>query len=146
MRSRKILASLALGLTLAFSPLAHADQPYTEGTVWTITFVKTKPGMQDAYLRELGGSGKALMEAAKRDGLVLSEHIFMGLSGTREDFDVMIMTEYKNYAAFDGLAPKFDALAAKLIGTEEKQMQMMTKRGEIREILGEKVMQEVQLK
>jgi hypothetical protein len=58
----------------------------------------------------------------------------------------MIMDEYKNWAAFDGLSDKFDALALKLLGPEDKQVQMMIKRTETREIVGDKVLQEITLK
>ena len=56
------------------------------------------------------------------------------------------MTEYKNWAAFDGITAKFDAIGAKIVGSEEKQVQLMTKRTETREIIGNKTMQELIIK
>ncbi|MFO1252075.1 MAG: hypothetical protein U1E77_13315 [Inhella sp.] len=99
--------------------------------------------MQDIYLRDLGVARKKLMEAAKRQGLILSEKILIGHASDREDWDLMLMVEFKNWAAFDGLTDKFDALSLKMVGTEEKQVQMMVKRTETREILGNKTMQEI---
>jgi hypothetical protein len=61
----------------------------------------------------------------------------------RDDWDVMFLVEYKNWAAFDGLRAKYDAIAAQVIGSEEKQVQLMTKRGDERKILGTKLMQEL---
>jgi hypothetical protein len=58
----------------------------------------------------------------------------------------MLMVEYKNWAAFDGLSDKFDALSLKVVGSEEKQIQTMVKRTEMREILGDKVVQELTFK
>ena len=55
----------------------------------------------------------------------------------------MFLVEYKNWAAFDGITAKYDAITSKLVGSEEKQVQLMTKRTEVREILGEKAMQEL---
>ena len=64
----------------------------------------------------------------------------------RDDWDIMFMDEYKNWAAFDGINAKYDAIMGKLVGAEDKQVQLMTKRTEVREILGDKVMQELIIK
>lgn len=137
---------VALGLMLVAQAGFADDKPFREGTVWTVTFIKTKPGMTDIYLRDLGANRKKLMEQAKKEGLILSEHLFSGDATSREDFDLILMVEYKNFAAFDGLGDKFRALAEKMVGSEDKQTQMMVKRTEVREILGTKTMQEIYLK
>ncbi|MFT3957067.1 MAG: hypothetical protein QM722_22625 [Piscinibacter sp.] len=139
-----------LGLLASFllwtSPAFGQDKPYKEGTVWSVSLIKVKPGMLDVYLRDLGSARKKLMEEAKKQGLIVSEKMFIGSASNRDDWDVMFMVEYKNWAALDGLSDKFDALALKLVGTEEKQVQMMVKRTETREILGDKMLQEITLK
>jgi hypothetical protein len=56
------------------------------------------------------------------------------------------MTEFKNWAAFDGITAKYDAIASKIVGPEDKQVQLMTKRTETREIIGNKTMQELIIK
>jgi hypothetical protein len=55
----------------------------------------------------------------------------------------MFLDEYKNWAAFDGISAKYEAIESKIVGPEEKRVQLMTKRTEVREILGEKAMQEL---
>ena len=135
-----------LVLMLAAQTGFGQEKPYKEGSVWTVTFVKVKPGMMDTYLRDLGANRKKLMEQAKKDGLILSERLLSGEATGREDFDLILMVEFKNWAAFDGLSDKFRALAEKMVGSEDKQMQMMTKRTEVREIVGTKTMQEIFLR
>ncbi len=135
-----------LVLMLAAQTGFGQEKPYKEGSVWTVTFVKVKPGMMDTYLRDLGANRKKLMEQAKKDGLILSERLLSGDATGREDFDLILMVEFKNWAAFDGLSDKFYALAQKTVGSEDKQMQMMTKRTEVREIVGTKTMQEIFLR
>ena len=135
-----------LVLMLAAQTGFGQEKPYKEGSVWTVTFVKVKPGMMDTYLRDLGANRKKLMEQAKKDGLILSERLLSGDATGREDFDLILMVEFKNWAAFDGLSDKFRALAEKVVGSEDKQMQMMTKRTEVREIVGTKTMQEIFLR
>ena len=135
-----------LVLMLAAQTGFGQEKPYKEGSVWTVTFVKVKPGMMDTYLRDLGANRKKLMEQAKKDGLILSERLLSGDATGREDFDLILMVEFKNWAAFDGLSDKFRVLAEKMVGSEDKQVQMMTKRTEVREIVGTKTMQEIFLR
>jgi hypothetical protein len=128
-------------------PMAVAqDKPYTEGTVWTVTMIRVKPGMFDVYMRELLPLRKKIEDEAKKQGLVISSRILSGNSMGRDDWNVMILEEYKNWAAFDGLAAKFDAILSKIVGAEDKQVQLMSKRGEVREIVGSKTMQELVIK
>ena len=49
-------------------------------------------------------------------------------------------------AAFDNSREKFDPIARKIEGTPDQQRQTATKRVEIREILGSKLMREITLK
>ncbi len=112
------------------------EKPYTEGSVWSISMIRVKPGMLDVYLREVLPLRKKINEEAKKQGLAVSDHIFTGNSMGRDDWDVMFMTEFKNWAAFDGITAKYDAIASKLIGSEDKQVQLMTKRTDTREIIG----------
>src|SRR5437879_12701064 len=93
-----------------------------------VTVNKVKPGMMYTYLRDLGANRKKLMEQAKKEGLILSERLLSGDATGREDYDLMLMVEFKNWAAFDGLSDKFRTLAEKMVGSEDKQVQMMTDR------------------
>ncbi len=141
---------VALCTTVVLMLFAQAgvaqDKPFKEGSIWSVTFVKVKPGMFDTYIRDLSGNRRPLMEQAKKEGLILQEKMLAGESAGREDFDLILMVEYKNWAAFDGLSDKFRALAQKIVGSEDKQTQMMIKRTDVREIVGTKNMQEISYK
>jgi len=139
------LAALAVPAIALYAPapVQAQDKPWSEGSVWTITMIHVKPGMFDMYMRELLPMRKKINDEAKKQGLVLSSHILSGNSSGRDDFDLMILEEYKNWAAFDGLTAKYDALMKNVVGPEDKQLQVMTKRSEVRDIIGEKVMQEI---
>jgi hypothetical protein len=136
------LAVLAVASCVPFAVHAQ-DKPWSEGTVWTVTMIRVKPGMFDVYMRELLPMRKKINDEAKKQGLLLSSHVLSGNSSGRDDFDLMILEEYKNWAAFDGLSAKYDAMMKNIVGPEDKQVQVMTKRTESREIVGEKVMQEI---
>ena len=125
---------------------AQSTAPYTEGGVWQITMVKTKPGMSDDYLKGLTKIFKSTNDEAKRQGLITDYKILAGDAATQQDYDILLMVEYPNMAALDGLRDKTDPIAAKAIGTEDQQRQMAVKRLEIREIMGDKTMREITLK
>ena len=125
---------------------AQSDAPYTEGPVWAITMVKAKPGMGDDYLKTLAKIYKSTNDEMKKQNLIMDYKVLLGTDANPQDFDIMLMVEFKNMAAFDGLREKADPIADKILGSEEVQRQGAIKRMEIREIMGNKLMREVTLK
>lgn len=120
--------------------------PYTEGTVWQITTVHTKPGMDDEYLKGLAKGLKAILDEEKKQGLIVSYKILLGEASTPGDFNIVNMVEYKNMAALDNLREKTDPIGAKIIGGEQQQREGALKRADLREIIGNKTMREITLK
>ncbi len=56
----------------------------------------------------------------------------------------MLLVEYPNYAALDGLGDKMDAFAAQHIGaTDDRRQQALISRGELRTIAGQVLAQEL---
>jgi len=139
-----LIAALSLGVASLGS--AQSDAPYTEGPVWQITMVKTKAGMSDDYLKALAKIYKSTNEEAKKQGVIMDYKILLGDNSGPGDFDILLMEEYPNMAAMDGLRAKLDPINRKLVGSEDVQRQGAMKRMEIRDILGSKLMREVTLK
>jgi hypothetical protein len=136
-------ASAAVNPTTA----TQSTAPYTEGApVWQITMVKTKPGMGDDYLKALAKIFKSTNDEAKKQGIITDYKILLGDASTQQDYDILLMVEYANMAALDGLRDKTDPIGAKMVGNEDQQRQMAVKRLEIREIVGGKLMREITLK
>lgn len=140
MRWAAVATTVAL---LAMSPARAEDKAYTEGHVWTITMIKVKYGMRDVYLNEVLPLRKKIEEEGKKEGLLISSHTLVGDPANRDDFDVLFLQEHKNWAAFDGMSAKVDAIVEKIVGPQDKQTQLVTKRVEVREVVGEKAMQEL---
>jgi hypothetical protein len=142
--------TLAVGAALftAWAGLcsAQSDAPYTEGGVWQITMVKTKYGMSDDYLKGLAKTFKGTLEEAKKQDLILDYKILIGDAATPQDFDILLMVESKNMAALDNAREKFDPIAKKIEGNVDQQRATATKRLDIREIMGGKLMREITLK
>jgi hypothetical protein len=132
----------------AFSGLCHAqsDAPYTEGAVWNLTMVKTKPGMSDDYLKGIAKSFKGTLDEAKKQNLIMDYKVLVGDASSAQDYDILLMVESKNMAAFDNAREKFDPIARKVTGSLDQQRETAVKRLDIREIMGTKLMREVTLK
>jgi hypothetical protein len=136
----------ALGLIGAGLVRAQSDAPYTEGPVWAVTMVKTKAGMTDDYLKTLAKIYKSTNDEMKKQNLIMDYKILLGNDSNQQDFDILLMVEFKNMAVFDNQREKTDPIVDKIIGSEEVQRQGAIKRMEIREIMGNKLMREVTLK
>ena len=108
--------------------------------------VRTKAGMSDDYLKNLTQAYKSTSDEAKKQGIIMDYKILIGDPANANDFDILLMVQYKNMAALDGLREKTDPIATKLIGGEEKLRQGSIQRLEVRDILGSKLMREVSLK
>ena len=123
-----------------------SSAPYTEGSVWTLSMIKTKTGLGDEYLKQITGTVKPVYDEAKKQKIILSYKILDGEASDPHDFNILILVEYPNMAAFDTLRDKMDPLLAKVMGSEEQRKDMAVKRLDVREILGTKTMREITLK
>ena len=158
----RILATIALACSLsafcfaqnsptassatATSKTGGSTAPYNEGGVWTLSLIKTKPGLEDEYLKQITGTVKPAYDEAKKQKIILDYKILTGDASDRNDFNILILVEYANFAAFDGLRDKMDPVLAKVMGSQDQQKEMAVKRLDIREILGTKTMREITLK
>ena len=146
--NKSFILITAVVLSTAFAGLcsAQSDAPYTEGSVWNITMVKTKFGMGDEYLKGLAKTFKGALDEAKKQNLILDYKILLGEAATPQDFNILLMVESTNMAALDNAREKFDPIARKVEGTPDQQRATAVKRLDIREILGNKLMREITLK
>ena len=145
MTKRNVLVSslvVAL-LVIGGSVYAQVNRPYHTGSVWNIAFIRIKPGMDTAYLNYVAGQWKAEQEAQKKDGNILSYKVLSVEAHTPGEWNLMLMTEYKSLAAMEANEDKAEAVAQRVIGNDEKQMQGYKERAEIREVMGERLAREV---
>ena len=121
------------------------ERPWTLGSVWSIDFIRVKPGHTLEYGRELAVTWKKMLADQKEQGLVLSYKILTGLPANRDDFTHMLLVEFPNYAVFDQ-QEKMDATMKKVIGSLGDLNEMFRKREEIRETIGSRTLRELRLK
>jgi len=108
--------------------------------------VRTKSGLGDEYLKQIDGTVKPVYEAARSQKLILDYKVLLGEAAGPNDANIIIMVEYANMAAFDGLRDKMDPIIEKVMGNEDQRHNTEVKRLDIREILGMKTMREITLK
>lgn len=130
-------------LIVGASVFAQVNRPYRNGTVWNIAFIRIKPGMDTAYMNYLAGMWKTEQEALKKEGLIISYKVISVEGHTPAEFNLMLMTEYKDLATMEAGQDKADALGQKVIGSDQQQMQGYKDRSEIREIVGDRLGREV---
>ncbi len=145
-RNRILISSLiVLLLTLSIVVVAQVSRPFRNGTVWSIGFIQMKPGMETAYLNYVAGDWKREQEALKKDGQIISYKVLTTESHGSDDWNIMLMTEYKNMATMEANEVKADNLAQKVSGNDEKQMQGYRDRLQIREVLENRLAREIVL-
>ena len=145
-KTRILVASLVvLILTLSIVVVAQVNRPYRNGSVWSIGFIQMKPGMDTAYLNYVAGDWKREQEALKKDGQILSYKVLTTESHGSDDWNIMLMTEYKNMATMEANETKADNLTQTVSGNDAQQMQGYRDRLQIREVLQNRMAREIVL-
>jgi len=145
MKYKRILVGSIIGFVLLFciSVVAQVSRPYRNGSVWSIGFIRMKPGMETAYLNYVATDWKREQEALKKEGLILSYKVLQTEAHGAADWNLMLLTEYKDLATMEANEAKEDALYQRTIGPDEKQRQGYRERLEIREVMAGRLAREI---
>lgn len=144
-----LLATLFVIPTVSF---AQDDKDFIEeGTVWNVTFIRTKANMGDEYLKNLRQTWGKAMDEYVAEGLIVSYMILDGEAFGWDDFNMMLMMEFENFATFDNdpeREKKFDAIQEKLLAEMgEEQMDSTVKSySDMRKMLGTKTFRQISFK
>jgi len=74
------------------------DSAYTYGTVWEFSFIKAEPGQFENYMDWLAANWKKEQEVVKKDGWVVSYHVFAVNNARDNEPDLVLGVEFKDYA------------------------------------------------
>ena len=144
----KILRSVLIGLAfsgMAATVLADDGRVYQEGPVIEVSYIRTRPGKFDDYMKFLATTYRTLMEANKKAGLILDYNIYSATPRSPQDPDLLLTITYPNMAALDR-NEEAEALAEKTIGSMAAQNQAAIDREALREVLGSELVRELILK
>ena len=143
--SKRVLTALCLLLFVGLPALAQ--EHYTEGPVWRITFYKIKPNQQDAYFASLRQKAKPYLDQLKQQGIIVDYKTYLNETNSGAgDWDLALGVEYKNFAAMDGLTSKMEAARDKFFGSKDSAQQVGQQRTEMREEVGSILVREVTFK
>ena len=139
-------ADALLSLT-SLATIARADgRDYNDGPVINVASIRTVDGHFDDYMHWLATGYKKQQEAAKKAGIITAYRVVVIEARGPNDPDILLVTEFKNWAALDRLGGKFDQVNAQVEGSVEKAAQSEAERAKIRTVLGSRTQQEALLK
>ncbi len=143
----RVIAVLVFAATLlpalSFAQAAPV-RPFHDGPVWDITFVKAKPGVALNYMNYLATEWKTEQEALKKAGLILNYMVIQTESHSPNDFDLMLMTQFKDLASMEANQDKAEAVATKALNSnDQKMIQGYQERASWREIIGDRLAREI---
>jgi hypothetical protein len=98
---RRIFAGIFLVPLLIVAGGGAQSPSDSEKPVWTMEFIKVKPGMFGFTLGYLDDNWMRVREEAKRQGAVLSYHRIAEKGSWESDRNIVLLTEFKNPAAYD---------------------------------------------
>ena len=146
MKTLLVRSMLAVVCILGTAVAVADEHPYTEGPVVEVTFIRTKPGMFDAYMKWVATERKQEMEEYKKAGIILSYAVYTMPPRTPHDADLVLVVEYKNMAALDNLDDRTEAIDKKIFGSMDQANKGTIDREKMREVIGMEYMRELKLK
>ena len=142
MKAKSLLMVVVLALAISAQSFAQV-RTYKDGSAWAVSFVQIKNGMGMDYLNSLKTTWKAVQDEGIKQGLILSYKILEGTASNPEDWQIMLMVEYKNQTSMEGNEDKWDAIQSKVVGSEAEQKKLQEIRVNMRTIYGAKLLREV---
>ena len=145
--TRCLCAFAALPALAVLTTSAWADgRDWDDGAVVNSAYIRTVDGHFDDYMHLLATTYKKQQDAAKAAGLITSWRVLVVEARTPQDPDIILVTEFKNWAALDHLGSKFDQVSAQVEGSVEAAAKSEADRAKIRTVLGSRTSQEAILK
>lgn len=140
-----VISLFVVMMAMSIVTSAQVNRPYHDGSVWSIGVIQVKPGMGAAYMNYLATEWKRNQEAMKKEGIILSYMVIETESHSPTDWNMLLLTEYKNLATMEANDAKADNLAQTVVGDDAKQMQGYRDRLLIREVLGNRLARQIVL-
>ncbi len=142
-----ICGTAALVAASALTTPVYADgRDWNDGPVINVSSIRTVDGHFDDYMHWLATTYKKQQEAAKKAGLITSYRVIVIEPRGPNEPDILLVTEFKNWAALDHLGSKLDQISAQIEGSVDAAAKSEVDRAKIRTVLGSRTQQEAILK
>jgi hypothetical protein len=143
-RAIAVLAFAAMLLPSLLTAQTAPARPFHDGPVWDIAFIKAKPGVGLKYMEFLATEWKTEHEALKKAGLILNYMVIATEAHSPTDFDIMLMTQYKDLATMEANQDKEEAVANQALNSnDQKMIAGYQERASWREIIGNRLAREI---
>jgi hypothetical protein len=143
--SRQFAVGMVVFLALIF-PATAQELSYTPGTVWNISNIQVEPGQTQRYLDYLAGDWKKINEFGKKEGYVVSYHVFSVNNARNGEPDLILAVEYKDYYTNAQQLAQQKSLEAFLASDARKMESQSGERKAMRKLVGSMELQELNLK
>lgn len=88
---------LAAGLTIIGAAAFAQDSSYKPATVWNFSKIKVEPGQFENYMDFLAKTWKKTNEFGKKEGYIVSYHVFQVNNPREGEPDLILAIESKDY-------------------------------------------------
>lgn len=133
-------------MTLGTTAALAQDNSYKPGTVWGFSHIKVEPGQFENYMDFLSKTWKKSNEFGKKEGYIVSYHVFEVNNPREGEPDLILAIEYKDYvptAQRLEMQKKFEAFMAM---DAHKMDSASGERKVMRKLAGSMQLQELMLK
>jgi hypothetical protein len=108
---------------------------WKDGSVVVMTFIRTQTGQDLAYLDAIANTWKKQQEALKAEGIIESYKVWQGNAASETDFNIILMTEYKNFRVMEENADK-QTVILQTIAKETQASAQILQDDKVREFFG----------
>ncbi len=115
---------------------AQSERAYKTGSIWSITYIETKPGHFDDYLKDLSMVWKKYLDEHIKNGKVISYKILNVAFPRDNEPNLILMVERLNWAVADTPDEYWDGVAKKVQGSLDKIKQANINREDLRSLRG----------
>lgn len=140
-----LAATAALTLTMA-GPAAAQESSYNPGTVWQFSNIQIEPGQFERYVDYLAGNWRKINEFGKKEGMVVSYHVFTVNNRRESEPDLILAVEYKDYFSNAQQLAFQKKIEAMLASDAHKLDAAGGERKVMRKLIGGMELQELQFK
>lgn len=141
MRSLSGLCSLATVVLVGACQAPQLEPPLPaerdlSTSVWALDLIRTLPGQQAEYLRNIENNWASARNIAREQGAVLSYRALAATPDSTRGWDVLLMTEYADSAAWTDREAIFQAI---FDSPEYERVPTARPSSELREFFGDSV-------
>ena len=118
---------------------------FKDGSVWVLTFIRTQSGQDIDYLNAMADVWVKQMDELKKEGVILSYKALQTNAARVEDYNVLLMLEYKDIRTWEESADR-QAVILQTIAKQNSASWQVLQDNKVREFFGNNMGREVVFK